>query len=147
MFNHINCTNCCFLYPKMAPLYLNTLYLHQERVLSMEATIFVTVAQTGQTKHLWVVMTLKATTGSVSCLEWEGEMRGIQLQHAPSPPDVTKAQTKLCSLTSKQMNHEPAFASCSKVIWNLHYEKHLNFTDYAKQDPDFQKREKKITVY
>ena len=40
IFNHINCTNCNFLYPRMSPVYLNTLYLHLERVLSMEAAMF-----------------------------------------------------------------------------------------------------------
>ena len=35
----------------MGPLYLNTLYLHLGWVLSTEATMFFTVAQTGQTKH------------------------------------------------------------------------------------------------
>ena len=46
--------NRCFLYTRMGPLYLNTLYLHREGVLSVEATMFVffTGAQTGQTKHL-----------------------------------------------------------------------------------------------
>ena len=44
----LNCTNCCFLQPRMSPLYLNTLYLHLEQVLSTEATMFFT----GQTKHL-----------------------------------------------------------------------------------------------
>ena len=36
---HLNYTHCCFLYPRMGPLYLNSLYLHWERVLSTEATI------------------------------------------------------------------------------------------------------------
>ena len=48
---HLNGTNCCSLYPKMGPVYLNTLYLHRERILSTGA------AQTGQ---------VKATTGSLS---------------------------------------------------------------------------------
>ena len=50
MCDHLNCMNCCFLYPNMGPLYLNILYL--ERILSTEAAMFFTVAQTGQTKHL-----------------------------------------------------------------------------------------------
>ena len=36
----------------MGPLYLNTLYLHQEQVLSTEAAMFFTVAQSGQNEHL-----------------------------------------------------------------------------------------------
>ena len=36
----------------MGPLYLNTLYLQWKWVLSTEAAMFVTVAHTGQTKHL-----------------------------------------------------------------------------------------------
>ena len=51
----------------MDPLYLNTLYLYWEQVLSAEATMFVTVVQTGQSKHLFNLMT------SPSCLEGEGE--------------------------------------------------------------------------
>ena len=46
----LNCTNCCFLY-REGPLYLNTLYLHQEQVLSTEAAMFFTAVQTGQTKN------------------------------------------------------------------------------------------------
>ena len=38
-------------------------------------------------------MTTEATTGSLSCLEGEGELRGFQLQHAASPLDVTKFYT------------------------------------------------------
>ena len=74
------------------PLYLNKLYLHQEQVLSMEAAMFFKVAQTGQTPFelLWQ---LKATTGSPSCLDGEGEVRGIQLQHAVSPLGVPKFYT------------------------------------------------------
>ena len=41
--NNLNCTNCCILYPRISPLYLNTLYLPREQVLSMEATMFFTV--------------------------------------------------------------------------------------------------------
>ena len=37
---HPNCTNCCFLYPRMGLLCLNTLFLHRERVHSKEATMF-----------------------------------------------------------------------------------------------------------
>ena len=37
---NLNCTNCCFLSPLMGLLYFNTLYLHQEQVLSMEGTMF-----------------------------------------------------------------------------------------------------------
>ena len=36
----------------MGLLYLNNLNVHKERVLSMEAAMFVTVAQTGQNKLL-----------------------------------------------------------------------------------------------
>ena len=36
----------------MGPLHLNALYLHLEQVLSTEAAMLFTVAQTGQTKHL-----------------------------------------------------------------------------------------------
>ena len=35
-----SCKNCNFLYPRMGPLYLNTLYLYQEQVLSTEAAEF-----------------------------------------------------------------------------------------------------------
>ena len=72
----------------MGSLYLKTLYLHQEWVLSTD--VFFTVAQTGQTKHIWVFMTTEAPTGSLSCLEGEGEVRGVQLQLATLPLDVTK---------------------------------------------------------
>ena len=51
----LNCTNWCFLYLRMVPLYLNTLYLHQPF------------------EFLWQ---LKATTVGV---------RGIYLQHATLP--------------------------------------------------------------
>ena len=74
----------------MSPLHLNTLYLHQERVLSTEAAMFFTLAQTGQTKPVEFLWQLKATPGSLSCLEGEGELRGIQLQNATSHLDVTK---------------------------------------------------------
>ena len=48
--------------------------------------MFLVVAQTGQTKHpLSFYEKLKATTGSLSCLEGEGEVRGVQLRHATSP--------------------------------------------------------------
>ena len=40
VFNCLKRTNGCFLYPRMCPLYLNTLYLHQEWVLSTEAAMF-----------------------------------------------------------------------------------------------------------
>ena len=36
----------------MSPLYLNTLCLHWEQVLSTEAAMLFTVAKTEQTKHL-----------------------------------------------------------------------------------------------
>ena len=53
-----------------------------------------TVAQTGQTKHCFrVFITTESTTGSLLCLESEGEVRGVQLQHGTSPLDVTKAYT------------------------------------------------------
>ena len=54
----------------MGPLYLNTLYLQQEGVLSMEAAMFLVVAQTGQTP-----------------------VRCVQLQHDTSPLNVTKFYT------------------------------------------------------
>ena len=37
-----------------------------------------------------IVRRLKATTGSLSCLEWDDEARGVQLQHPISPLDVTQ---------------------------------------------------------
>ena len=46
----------------------------------MEAAMFFTVAQTGQTKRL---------SGSLSCLEGESEVKGIQLQHVTSPLEYT----------------------------------------------------------
>ena len=54
--------------------------------------MFSTVAQTGQTKHLLSLMTI-VTAGSLPRLEGECEVRGIQLQHATSPLDVTKLST------------------------------------------------------
>ena len=36
---------------------------------------------------------MKATTGSLSYLEGDGEVRGIQLQNATSPLDVTTFYT------------------------------------------------------
>ena len=66
----------------MSPLYLNTLYLHRERVLSTEAAMFFTLVQTGQTKHLLRFYENQRLPQVLSCLEWEGEVRGIQLQHA-----------------------------------------------------------------
>ena len=74
----------------MGPLYLNTLYLHQELVLSLEAAMFFTVVQTGQSGFF---MATEGSTGSLSCLEGKGEVRVIQLQHATSPLDVTKFYT------------------------------------------------------
>ena len=38
-------------------------------------------------------MTTEASTGSPSCLEGEGEVKGNQLQHDTSPLDVTKLYT------------------------------------------------------
>ena len=38
-------------------------------------------------------MTTEATPASPSCLEGEGELRGIQLQHDTSPLDVNKFYT------------------------------------------------------
>ena len=71
----------CFLYPRMGPLYLNTLNLHQERV---------TEVQTGQTKHLLSFYdNWRLPKGSLSCLEGEGEVRGVQPQHGTTPLDVT----------------------------------------------------------
>ena len=53
----------------MGPLYLKSLYLHQERVLSTEGDLFCTVAQTGQTKHLVSFLRqLKITTVNSSYL-------------------------------------------------------------------------------
>ena len=43
--NPVNCTNCCFLYPRMGPSYLNTPLYGGSHVFE--------VVQTGQTKHLW----------------------------------------------------------------------------------------------
>ena len=78
----------------MGPLYLNTVYLHLKWILSPGAAMFFTVMLTGQTKQPFEFLgQLKATTGSLSCLEGEGELRGIQLQHATSPLDVTKLFT------------------------------------------------------
>ena len=62
-------------------------------IIFTEAAMFFTVAQTGQTKPFCVSMTTEATTGSLSCLEEEGEVRGVQLQHDTSPLDVTTFYT------------------------------------------------------
>ena len=62
---HLNCTNCCFLCYRMVPLYLNTLY--------------------DNWRFPQVLL--------LSCLEGKGKVRGIQLQHATSPLDVTKLYT------------------------------------------------------
>ena len=59
-----------------------------------EAAMFFTVAKTGQTNPLYDDH--KANTAYLSCLEGEGEVRGIQLQHATSPLDVTKFYTLNC---------------------------------------------------
>ena len=53
--------------------------------------MFRVVAQTGQTKPpLSFYEKLKVITGSLSCLEGEGGVRGIQLLHASSPLYVTE---------------------------------------------------------
>ena len=67
----------------MGPLYLNTLYLHQERVLSTGAAI------TNLTPFEFLSQ-LKATKGSLSWLEVVGEVRGVQLQHGALPLDGIK---------------------------------------------------------
>ena len=46
-------------------------------------------------RHFEFSWQLKSTTASLSCLEGEGEVRGIQLQHATSPLDVTKYTVNL----------------------------------------------------
>ena len=61
----------------MSPLYLNTLYLDGERVLSTEAAMFFTVVQTGQTKPFEFLGHLEAAKGSPSCVEGKGEVMGI----------------------------------------------------------------------
>ena len=81
-----------FLYPKMSPLYINTLYLHQEWVLSVEATMFFTVAQTGQTKHLLSFYD-NWRLPQVLFHVWKRRVRGVQLQHETSPLDVTTFHT------------------------------------------------------
>ena len=55
--------------------------------------IYFTVAQSGQTKPSEFLSRLKFSTGSLSCLEGEDEVRGVQLQHDTSPLDVTKLYT------------------------------------------------------
>ena len=72
----------------MGPLFWNTSYVHQKQVLSTEAAMFITEAQTGQTKHL-----LSFNENWRLPQEGEGEVRDIQLQHATSPLDVTKLHT------------------------------------------------------
>ena len=69
MFKYFIFTYFMFKYRSLYlhTLCLNTLYLHQERVLSTEAAMFFTVTE--------------ATTGSLSCLEAEGGVRAVQLQH------------------------------------------------------------------
>ena len=77
-----------FSLPENEPLYLNTVYLHQEQVLSTEAAMFFEVAQ---------------TEPFLSCYDnwsfhrfsrvWKGRVRGVQLQHDTSPLDVTKLYT------------------------------------------------------
>ena len=55
--SYVNSMNCCFLYPRIGPLYLNTLYLHQVWALSMQAAMVFTVMQTGEINTFWVFMT------------------------------------------------------------------------------------------
>ena len=51
-------------------------------------------------------MTTEATTGSPSCLEGEGEVMGVQLQHATSPLDFTKLYTlNLLNMKAKSWPH------------------------------------------
>ena len=70
----------------MGLLYLNTLYLHLERFLSMEPTMFFYSSPdwTNYTPFEFLLQ-LKAPTGSLNVLEGEGEVRVIQLQYATSP--------------------------------------------------------------
>ena len=85
---HLNCTNC-FLYHRMDPIYVNYLYLYQEQVPSTEASMFCTVAQTGQTKLLLSFYDNWRLPQVLLCLDWEGEVRGscscnMQLHHQMS---------------------------------------------------------------
>ena len=77
----------------MDPLYLHALYSHQERVRSIETAMFFTVAQTGQTKHPLSSYDTWRLPQALSYLKGESEVRGIQLQRATSPLDVTKFYT------------------------------------------------------
>ena len=93
--NHLSQCVTLYLPLEWTFIYLNTLYLHT-RSLSSERKppCFLQNSQTGFAKHLLSFLwQLKATWGSLSCLEGEGEVMGIQLQHATSPLDVTKFYT------------------------------------------------------
>ena len=73
--NHSNWLNCCYLYPRMGPLCLITLYLHQE--------CFLQWSQTGQTKHLWSFYdNWRLPQVLLHVWKGRGRWRGIKLQHA-----------------------------------------------------------------
>ena len=74
----------------MRHLYLHTLYLHQEQVLSTEAAMFFTAAQTGPTKPFEFLLQLKLP--QVLFHVWKGG-GGVQLQHDISTLDVTAFYT------------------------------------------------------
>ena len=58
--------------------------------------MFFTVFQPGQTKHLFRFFL------SLSCLEGEGEVRGIQLIHATSPlGHLIQISIQICILLAK----------------------------------------------
>ena len=61
-----------------------------------------------ETKHLLSFYHPKVTTVSLLCLEGEGEVRAIQMQHATSPLDVTEFDT--LNLYVKNFTH--AFLLC-----------------------------------
>ena len=63
----------------MGSLCLNTLYLFRGAGPLYGGHHVFYSCQTGQTKHLLSLRQLKANTGSLSCLDGEGEVRGIQL--------------------------------------------------------------------
>ena len=87
----------------MGPLYWKTVYRGGGPLYGGRHVSWSSPDWTNSTPFEFVWQ-LKATTGSPSCLEGEGEVRGVQLPHDNSPLYVTKSYTlQLLILTVGQM--------------------------------------------
>ena len=130
---HLNCTNRCFLDPRIRSLYLNTVYLHLEQVFSKEAAMFFTVAQTGQTKHLlgfydnWRLQVLLHA--------WKGRMWGVISWTYNLTTRCHKIlHTEPLISTIKTAAHLKNFSKCRATLYHWFVDPYLNPLKEHNQD-------------